>query len=88
MSSLQFIILVMLCLIILFREDRSLPVTSEGSLYIAPVKIVSPWMSLTPEAIDCRGSVGKSGLEMTASHILFTSTKWSPHMTIPTSGFS
>lgn len=61
---------------------------SEGSLYIAPTRLLSPWKTLSPEAIDCRSSVGKRGLALTATHKKITTYKWTPHMTLPTSGFS
>lgn len=73
---------------IFIRDHYSLPVTSDGSLYIAPVKRVSLWKSLAPEAIDCRASEGRRGLELTFEHKFFKTIEWSPHMTIPTSGFS
>lgn len=72
----------------LWRISDGLPVTSEGTLYIAPTRILSPWKTLSPEAIDCRSSVGRRGLELTASHKKITTYKWTPHMTLPTSGFS
>lgn len=71
-----------------FDSVTSLPETSDGSLYIGPASLSSPWRTLSPEAIDCRASVGRYGFETLENYTYFPTIKWTPHMTLPTSGFS
>lgn len=84
----MFAIIPLLFLLGRLKLGFCLPTTSEGALYIAPTKLVSPWRYLTPEAVDCRGSVGRRGLELTSDHRAFSTQRWSPHMTISPSGYS